>query len=83
MKELFTKLIEAGKTEAFEGLDSLKKAAAELGYTEAQIDEALKSFSGFPLDDDDLAEIAGGYPRPSSLDPPPERYPGGKHYYGI
>ncbi len=75
MKELFKKLIEAGKTEAFESLDNLKKAAAELGYTEAQIDEALKNFSGFPIDDDDLAEIAGGYPRPYMLDPPPEQRP--------
>ena len=71
MKELFKKLIKAGKTEALESVDSLKKAAAELGYTAEQIEEALGNFSGFPIDDDDLAEIAGGRPRPPYRDPEP------------
>ncbi len=78
MKELFKKLIDAGKTEALESLDNLKKAAAELGYTEAQIEEALEDLSGFPLDDDDLAEIAGGIAHPVYHDPPSHLYP---HYH--
>lgn len=75
MKELFKKLIAEGKTEAFESLDNLKKAASELGYTGAQIDEALKNFNGYPIDDDYLEDIAGGYPRPYMLDPPPDQRP--------
>ena len=60
MKELIKKLIEEGKTEALNSLEEFKKAAAELGYTEEQVEEALEDFDGFPLDDDDLDEITGG-----------------------
>lgn len=61
MKELMKKLMEAGKKDAFGSLDELIEAAKELGYTEEQIDEALDGFEGFPLDDDDLNEITGGF----------------------
>ncbi len=71
MKELFEKLIAAGKADALESLESMKKAAAELGYTEEQIEKALSDFDGFPIDDDALSEIAGGRPRPSYKDPEP------------
>lgn len=60
MKELMKALLDAGKKDAFESLESLAAAAKELGYTEEQVSEALEDFDGFPLDDDDLAEIAGG-----------------------
>ncbi len=60
MKELFKKLLDFGSVEAFDSLDNMKKAAYELGYTEEQVEDALDDFSGFPLDDDDLDEIAGG-----------------------
>ena len=73
MNDLFKKLIDSGKTDAFDSLDDMKKAAAEFGYTDEQVEEALNDFSGFPLDDDDLEEIAGGRPRPSYKDP---WYPG-------
>ncbi|MCR4787436.1 MAG: hypothetical protein K5888_02515 [Lachnospiraceae bacterium] len=60
MKELIKKLIDAGKQDALNSLDELKKAAKELGFSEEQVKEALEGFSGFPLDDDDLEEITGG-----------------------
>ena len=60
MKELFKKLMEAGREDALESLEALEKAAGEFGYTREQIDEALDGFDGFPLGDDDLEEIQGG-----------------------
>lgn len=66
MKELFKKLLKSGSIRAFDSLDKMKKAAYEFGYTEEQVENALNDFSGFPLDDDDLDEIAGGRPRPSA-----------------
>ena len=70
MKELMKKLMDAGKTEAFESLDAFIAAAKELGISQEEIDEATKNFDGFPLDDGDLDEIAGGMPpRPSYYNP--------------
>ena len=60
MKELFKKLMEEGKKDAIKSRESLIEAAKELGYTKEQIDELLEDFNGFPIDDDDLEEIAGG-----------------------
>ncbi len=60
MKDLIQKLLAAGKTEALNSLEEFKKAASDLGYTKAQVEEALEGFSGFPLDDEDLDEITGG-----------------------
>ncbi|MBQ6441776.1 MAG: hypothetical protein IJJ13_04195 [Lachnospiraceae bacterium] len=60
MKELIKKLLDAGKTEALNSLEDFEEAAEELGYTKDQVEEALEGFSGFPLDDEDLEEIAGG-----------------------
>lgn len=61
MKEIFKKLQEAGRKDAFDSLENLTAAAKDLGYTEEQLDEALDGFKGFPLDDDDLEEITGGF----------------------
>ena len=60
MKELIKKLLGAGKKDALDSLEKLTEAAGELGYTSEQIEEALDSFHGFPLDDDDLGMVAGG-----------------------
>ena len=58
--ELIKKLLGSGKKDALDSLDKLTEAAGELGYTSEQIEEALDSFHGFPLDDDDLGMVAGG-----------------------
>ena len=78
MKELIKKLIDAGKPEALNSLEELKKAAGELGYTEQQVEDTLEDFDGFPLDDEDLEEIAGG-----TLAKPPSIYnsANGRIYY--
>ncbi len=68
MKELFEKLMAAGKAEALESVDGLKEAAKELGYTEEQIEAALSEVGGFPLGDADLERVAGGYPKPRQID---------------
>ncbi len=60
MKELIKKIIDAGKGNALDSLDDFKEAASGLGFSEEQVEKALDGFDGFPLDDDDLAEIAGG-----------------------
>lgn len=64
MKELLEKLIAAGKADALKSSETLKAAAAALGYTEEEVERALAEADGLPLDDADLAEIAGGYGRP-------------------
>lgn len=60
MKELMKKLMEAGRQDALNSLEELTAAAKELGYSEQEIQKALEDFDGFPLDDEDLEEIAGG-----------------------
>ncbi len=60
MKEIFKKLIDAGKSDALDSLENMTNAAKELGCTEKEIEEALEGFEGFPLDEDDLLEITGG-----------------------
>ena len=78
MKELMKKLMDAGKTGAFESMGAFLAAAKELGISQEEIDEAIANFDGFPLDDDDLDEIAGGWiPRPPMLNDtacPPGRW---------
>ena len=77
MKELMKKLMDAGKTGAFESMEAFIAAAKDLGISQEEIDEAIANFDGFPLDDDDLDEIAGGGPpRPSISNPGfcPEKY---------
>ncbi len=59
MKEVIKELLKQNKFEALDSEESLRKAAKELGYSEQEINEALENFEGFPIDDDDLAEIAG------------------------
>ncbi len=65
MKEIFKKLIDAGKRDALDSLEDMTVAAKELGYTEKEIEEALEGFEGFPLDEDDLLEIIGGLSQPT------------------
>ncbi len=60
MKEILKKLIDSGKKDALDSMDDLMNAAKELGYSEKEVEEAFDDFAGFPLDDEDLAEITGG-----------------------
>ena len=59
MKELIQKLKETNRLEALDSLESLQKAAGELGFTEEDVMKFMEDFKGFPLDDDDVEEITG------------------------
>ncbi|MCR1842627.1 hypothetical protein [Murimonas intestini] len=64
MKELIQKLKETNRLEALDSLESLQKAAGELGFTEEDVMKFMEDFKGFPLDDDDVEEITGGIGAP-------------------
>jgi len=63
MKELMKALLKAGKKNAFDSVETFIEAAKALGYADEQINNAVKDFDDFPLDDDDLEEIVGGFGR--------------------
>ncbi len=60
MKELLEKLLKEGKRDALNSLEELTGAAKELGYSESEIEEALKDLDRFALEDDALAMVTGG-----------------------
>ena len=61
MIELVQKLLGAGRRDALASVDAIKKAAAELGYSEAEIEKQLKDLDGLPINEDDLEGVSGGY----------------------
>ena len=68
MSDLLKDLLKSGEAAVFDSLDEFMAAAKAKGYSDEEIEEALADFDGFPLDDDDLEEVAGGLimPRPCS-----------------
>lgn len=62
MKELLKKIMEnAENPEAVDFSEGgIRTAAKALGYSDADIKALFENFEGFPLDEDDLAEISGG-----------------------
>lgn len=60
MNELIKKVL-ASDENALDSLDAFASAAGKLGYSQQAIDGALDQLDGFPLDDDQLEEIVGGY----------------------
>lgn len=60
MGNLIKKLIEAGRTDALNSTEEFLTAARELGYSEEEVRTAMEDLDGFPLDDEQLDEIAGG-----------------------
>lgn len=60
MTELIKKVL-ASDENALNSLDAFVSAARKLGYAQQEIDAALDLLDDFPLDDDQLEEIAGGY----------------------
>lgn len=60
MNELIKKVL-ASDENAMDSLDAFVGAARKLGYSQQQIDAALDELDDFPLDDDQLEEIAGGF----------------------
>ena len=60
MNEMIKKVL-ASDEEALNSLEKFIDTAKKLGYSPEEIDEALEQVDGFPLDDDMLDEITGGY----------------------
>lgn len=60
MNELIKKVV-ASKEEALNSLESFIDTAKNLGYSQEDINTALDQLDEFPLDDDDLEEITGGF----------------------
>lgn len=81
MGDLIKKLMESGKKDAFDSVDGFLAAAKELGYSEEEIEKAMDSFDGFPLDDEELDEVAGGLP--AHTPPSANSRIFGKHYCRI
>lgn len=69
--EILKQLLESGSDEALASKENMEKALKEQGCTQEEIDSILSEFGGFPLDDEDLAAIAGGLSsvRPGIRDP--------------
>lgn len=60
MNELIKKVL-ASDENALNSPDAFVSAASKLGYSQEEIDAALDLLEDFPLDDDQLEEIAGGF----------------------
>lgn len=59
MDELIKKLQDAGKEDALQTEDALRNAMKELGYSDEEINGAVSEID-FPLDENELEEVAGG-----------------------
>lgn len=59
MEELIKKLQDAGKEDALQNEESLRAAMKELGYSDEEINGAVSEMD-FPLDENELEEVAGG-----------------------
>lgn len=70
-QEILKQLLESGNDEALASTENMEKALKDQGCTQEEIESVLSEFGGFPLDDEDLAAIAGGMPgvRPPIRDP--------------
>lgn len=60
MNKLIKKVL-ASDENALNSIDTFAGAARKLGYTQQEIDAALDQLDDFPLDDDQLEDIAGGF----------------------
>ncbi len=59
--DIFKKLVDNGRKDALKNVDSFKTVAKEFGYTDEEIEKALHDF---PISDEDIEGVAGGYNRP-------------------
>lgn len=61
MKELIKKLIQSGKEDALTSEDGIRTAAKEIGIPDSEVEEALRSLGKSPLDEEELAQVTGGF----------------------
>lgn len=59
MNEIFDKLMESGKKDAFSSAEKFRAAAAELGYGQEAIEAAIAELD-IPLDVEALDVVSGG-----------------------
>ncbi len=59
-QEIMKQLMESKDQEALASEENLRKALGERGCDPEEIDGILAGFNGFPLDDSDLDDVAGG-----------------------
>ena len=59
-QEIMKQLMESKDQEALASEENLRKALGERGCDLEEIDGILAGFNGFPLDDSDLDDVAGG-----------------------
>ena len=60
VQEIMKQLMESKDQEALASEENLRKALGERGCDPEEIDGILAGFNGFPLDDSDLDDVAGG-----------------------
>ena len=60
-QEILKKLLENDDIEAFSSKESLTKVLKENGVAEDEIESTLAGVEDFPLDDEDLDIITGGF----------------------
>lgn len=60
MKDILKKVFAHAGADALVSARAFEEAALGLGCSPEEIAAAVRDFDGFPLDDDDLADIAGG-----------------------
>ena len=59
-QEIMKQLMESKDQDALSSEENLRKALSERGCDPEEIDGILAGFNGFPLDDSDLDDAAGG-----------------------
>lgn len=58
--EILKEILSEGNEGALASKDALAQALKDKGCAEEEVRTVMDNFSGFPLDDDDLAAITGG-----------------------
>lgn len=59
-KELFDKVLRCAGRSALDSEEEFTRAAERAGFSKGEIEDLLKEFDGFPLDDEELDGISGG-----------------------
>jgi hypothetical protein len=62
LESVLKELLASGNADVLASKEGFEAELREKGCSPEEIETVLKSFSGFPLDDDDLAAITGGTP---------------------
>ena len=61
MKDMLKRIIDNVGQKGLVSAQAFEEAAIALGYTKDEINNAIREYDGFPIDDDDLIDIVGGH----------------------